>query len=183
MTISSGMSPARFGWLGLLVLGLALEGVALYYQYVLDQLPCVLCIHVRMLVFALIMVSVLGLVFSRLPRMSGVLWFIATGIWVWMTERSYQLLGTERGWILGECQMKSGLPDWLALEEWMPWLFQIHEPCGYTPFLLFRITMAEALIVLSFLMTLLCAYQLLTAGRRHRAGLNASRQAGDPPAP
>ena len=77
-----------------------------------------------------------------------------------MTERSYQLLGVERGWIFGECDMSSGLPSWLALEKWFPWLFEIYEPCGYTPYLLFNISMAEALIVLSTLMSLICISSL-----------------------
>ncbi|MDH3858432.1 MAG: hypothetical protein OEV07_10590 [Gammaproteobacteria bacterium] len=29
-------------WVGLILIGIALEGVALYYQYVLDEWPCVL---------------------------------------------------------------------------------------------------------------------------------------------
>ena len=165
-----GLQQSRALWFGMLVLGLALEGIALYYQYVLDQLPCVLCIHVRMLLFALVLVSVLGLVFFRMPRMGGILLIATAVIWAWMAERSYQLLGMERGWIIGECQMQSGLPGWLALEEWIPWLFRIHEPCGYTPFVLFRITMAEILIVLSVLMLLFSVYLLLTmAGRRLNA--------------
>ncbi len=167
MAFVSGLPQSRALWFGMLLLGLALEGVALYYQYVLDQLPCVLCIHVRMLLFVLVLISVLGLMFSRVRRMSGILMLITAGIWAWMTERSYQLLGTERGWIIGECQMRSGLPDWLALEEWMPWLFRIHEPCGYTPFVFFRITMAEILIVLSLLMLFASVGLLLaSAGRR-----------------
>lgn len=71
-----------------------------------------------------------------------------------MTERSYQLLGTERGWIMGECAMTSGLPEWLALERWFPWLFEIHEPCGYTPYIIANLSMAEILIVLSAVFSL-----------------------------
>lgn len=155
MRFLSRLPGHRAWWLVLLVLCLVLEAVALYYQYVLDQLPCVLCIHVRMLLFALILISLAGLVVGPLRMVGMTLWLLSTVLWVWMLERSYQLLGTERGWIMGECQMQSGLPDWLALERWLPWLFEIHEPCGYTPFLLFRVTMAEALLVLSALMVLL----------------------------
>jgi disulfide bond formation protein DsbB len=37
----------------------------------------------------------------------------------------------------------------LALQEWFPALFKVWEACGYTPELLFGITMAEALLVMS----------------------------------
>lgn len=50
--------------------------------------------------------------------------------------------------------MASGLPEWLALERWFPWLFEIHEPCGYTPYVLFGISMAEILIVMSVVLSL-----------------------------
>ena len=48
-------------WALLILVGLALEGGALYYQYVLDEWPCVLCIHVRILVMAFMLIALLGL--------------------------------------------------------------------------------------------------------------------------
>jgi len=115
---------ARY-WLLLVLVGLSFEGVALYYQYVLEEMPCVLCIQVRIWVMALI--------------------FIAIGL----LERSYQLLGTERGFTFSDCGMDLGMPAWFALDVWFPALFQVQTSCGYTPELLFGITMAEALIVVS----------------------------------
>jgi len=35
--------------------------------------------------------------------------------------------------------MESGLSGWFALDEWMPLVFKVWEPCGYTPELLFII--------------------------------------------
>lgn len=153
-------------WLFFIVLCVALEGVALYYQYALDYLPCVLCIHVRMLVAAILLVAIAGWLGTRSRAISIGSSLIATGLWLWMVERSYQLLGTERGWIMGECQMQSGLPQWLALERWFPWIFEIHEPCGYTPYLLFNISMAEVLIVVSSVMSLISIWMLISRIRR-----------------
>ncbi len=58
--------------------------------------------------------------------------------------------------------MDSSLPNWFALDKWWPTVFEVMEPCGYTPELLFGITMAEALVVFSILM-LLTHFLLLTA--------------------
>ena len=58
---------------------------------------------------------------------------------------------------MGECAMASGLPEWLALERWFPWLFEIHEPCGYTPYIIANISMAEILIVISAVFSLVSA--------------------------
>lgn len=58
-------------------------------------------------------------------------------------------LGSERLTIVMSCTEDSGLPAWFALDKWFPLVFEVHEPCGYTPELLFGITMAEGLVVLS----------------------------------
>lgn len=145
-----GTSPLY--WLALLILVLLLEGVALFYQYRLDYWPCVLCIHVRIWLAALGLLALLMLMLRRAP----VAGHLATGvIGVGLLERSWLLLGTERGFIEDAgCGMELGLPAWLALDDWLPWLFEVQTSCGYTPELLFGITMAEALLVFSALLTL-----------------------------
>lgn len=150
----------RWWWTLVILLCAALEAVALYYQYALDTLPCVLCIHARMLVAAILIVAILGWIGASSRGFSVLMMLLSVGLWGWMTERSVQLLGVEQGWILGECDMRSGLPEWLALETWFPWIFEIHEPCGYTPFLAFGISMAEVLIVLSPAMAIWTLYIL-----------------------
>lgn len=48
-------------WLMLIVFSLLLESVALIYQYVLDYPPCVVCIQIRILLVAMIVISLIGL--------------------------------------------------------------------------------------------------------------------------
>ncbi len=139
-------------WGATALLCLMLEAVALFYQYQLDYYPCVLCIHVRMLLAALLLLSCFALLWHKI-RFTAFL--VSAAIWVWMLKKSYDLLATENGWTLGECSMESGLPSWLALEKWFPWLFQIHEPCGYTPYLIMKFSMAQALVMLSALMVVI----------------------------
>lgn len=136
-------------WLGLVVLGLGLEATALYYQYVLKYYPCVLCIHVRIWVAGLILVSAAALPLRRFRPARIVAHLLTVVIAAGLLERSWRLLGIERGWLEGDCSFDSGLPAWLALDQWFPKVFGIEESCGYTPELLFGITMAEALILLS----------------------------------
>ncbi len=157
-------------WLGVLVVGLAMEGGALFYQYVLDYWPCVLCIHVRIWVLGLILVSLLGLWLRRNRGLLVTGYLLVAGIGAGLLERSWQLLGVERGTIEGTCSMESGLPAWFALDNWFPKLFKPLEPCGYTPELLFGVTMAEALIVISVALVLvglvLLVATLMRAGAR-----------------
>jgi len=144
---------SRTWWLSIAIACVLLEGVALYYQYALDYLPCVLCIHVRMLLAALLLISVIAVIInSRVVRISCQL--LSIGTLLVLVERSWKLLAVERGWLIGDCEMTSGLPEWLALESWFPAIFKIHEPCGYTPYILFEISMAELLLAGSIIASL-----------------------------
>ncbi len=141
-------------WLMYVMVGLIALAVAMYHQHYLQELPCVVCIQMRLWFSLLIIVSIAGLylknysITRRLTNLSIVL--IAVG----MIERSYLLLGTERGFIFSDCGFSLGLPSWFAIEDWLPWLFRIETSCGYTPEVLFGITMAETLMVSSLLIFL-----------------------------
>ncbi len=156
-------------WLGLIGLGLAMEGVALVYQYALDYGPCVHCIHVRIWLLGMITVSLTALLLPRVSFVHTVSHGVNAGLMYGLLQTSMQLLGTERGTIFGSCAMDAGLPAWFALDKWFPTVFGVWEACGYTPELLFGITMAEALVVFSWGMILLSVALMLAtllAGRR-----------------
>ena len=53
------------------------------------------------------------------------------------------------------------MPSWFAIDVWFPQLFKVQTSCGYTPELLFGITMAEALIVSSALLLVLAAVMVI----------------------
>ena len=144
-------------WLALGLMGLSMEAVALSYQYVLDYLPCVLCIHTRLWVLAFILIALLVLFVPRPRAVLVTAHLLILAIMIGLLERSWLLLGIERGFVVGSCDMDSGLPGWFALDVWFPTLFKVWEPCGYTPELLFGITMAEALLVFSAAMVLVSA--------------------------
>lgn len=145
----ANLAISRSYWLLVLLITVSMEAIALYFQYVLDYGPCVLCIHIRILLAALIPVCILALLITGSKFGRVLCHFSTLAIAAVMTERSWQLLGVERGFIDGSCSMESGLPDWLAFEKWWPEIFEIWEPCGYTPELVMGITMAEALIAFS----------------------------------
>ena len=155
------ISTTKWYWLGFLFLGLSLEAAGLFYQYVLDYMPCVLCIHIRIWVLGIISVSLLALLVYRYWTGLLTMQLLMTGLSAGLLERSYQLLGTERGFLSGGCSMESGLPAWFALDEWLPSVFKVWEPCGYTPELLFAVTMAEALIVLSIMLLIVSVLAML----------------------
>lgn len=152
-------------WIALLLFCLAMEGVALYYQYELDYGPCTLCVHIRAWVFAIMAAALIGLFGCKLPSTRLLATGLALAGAIGMAERSYQTLGIEQGFIDGSCSPDSGFPAWLALDKWLPSVFEPWETCGYTPELLFGITMAQALLAAAVVLVLvlldLLAVQLI----------------------
>jgi len=135
-------------WLAILATGLSLEAVALYYQYALDYYPCVLCIHVRIWVLGFVLAAMLALFVRSFRYLRTLMHGLTVVLSLGLLERAWMLLGIERGTVEGSCSFDSGLPAWFALDQWFPALFKVWEACGYTPELLFGITMAESLVLL-----------------------------------
>lgn len=155
-------SEKRWYWLGFFILGMSFELIALYYQYFLDYMPCVLCIHVRIIMLGVIILSILALLLIKQRFALSLINLLMTALMIGLLERSYQLLGVERGFIMGDCSMNSGLPAWFALDKWLPSVFKVWEPCGYTPEILFGVTMAEALMFISILLILTTVWVLFS---------------------
>jgi disulfide bond formation protein DsbB len=149
------ISQSRWYWPAFFVSGVGLLSVALIFQHVLEELPCVVCIQIRLLISLLVIIAIIGF-FSRRNRVMTFLSHLSVVIVaISFVERCYLLLGTEKGFVFADCGFSLGLPAWFAIEEWLPWLYRIETSCGYTPEIIFGITMAEALMLLSSLLLLL----------------------------
>lgn len=164
----------RFGlkqpyWSLLFITGVLLELTALVYQYVLDTPPCVLCIHVRIAVLGLIIIASAGMLLGHWHVLNATLHTLVGITSVKLFETSWALLGTERGFIFSSCGFDLGLPDWLKLDQWLPFLFEVQTTCGYTPELVFGITMAEALLAMS---TTLLILSIVLAAREFRKSMS-----------
>lgn len=160
---------SKLYWVVLLGLGLISEAVALIYQYGLDYLPCVLCIHVRIWIMGFMLVAVAALVFQRYAYTSIISHVLNTSMMAGGLERSWYMMGIERGTVFGSCSMESGLPAWFQLDQWFPWMFKVWEACGYTPLLLFRISMAEALTVMFGLLLIISVVMVVMSIRNLRS--------------
>ena len=153
----------RLYWIALVLFGLALEGGALYYQYVLDEWPCVLCIHVRIWVMAIVLLGILALFFTQIRKAMLLFHGLSVILAIGLLERSWKVLAVERGGIFGDCDMELGMPPWFALDKWVPWLFEVQTSCGYTPLIAFNISMAEVLLVISAALLLSCSTLFLAS--------------------
>ena len=155
------IAHSRWYWLIYIIGSISLIAIALYFQYARDELPCVMCIQIRLWFSLLIIVSFIGLLARRIWAINTLVQVSIVLIAVGLVERSYKLLGTERGFWDGHCGFDLGLPAWFAIDKWLPWLFRVETTCSYTPEILFGITMAETLMVMSVVLLLVSLCVLL----------------------
>jgi len=170
LSIPKRTAHSRWYWLSILIIGIAMLAVALGYQYLLDEQPCVLCIQVRLWVSLMILFAGLGLFLHDSPRQNSMIHLFMLMIALGLVDRSYQLLGTERGFLFGDCVYDLGFPAWFAIDQWLPALYGVETACGYTPVLLFGITMAEAIMVMSVFFALLSLLLLLVSFKARDEG-------------
>lgn len=150
VTLFDKLGRSGVYWLAMIVIALASEGIALYYQYALNQYPCVLCIHVRLWVAAFIVLGIAGLALRSDTTGRRIVAALSVVAAAGFAERSWRTLATERGWIVElACPMDAGLPAWFDLEAWFPAVFQVQASCGLSPQMPFGVTMAEALMAMS----------------------------------
>jgi len=160
----SSTTQNRLIWLSLLVFSLALEGAALVFQYVLDYGPCILCVQIRAVLLVIALIALGALLLPKVTKISAPLLTLpSSAAFVWLC---YQVLGIERGWFEGSCTFEPAFPSWIPLHEWLPSVFEPWELCGYTPDIIFGITMAEMLMAISIIY-LVISFWLLRNIRRH----------------
>ena len=160
MTTLSQFLQSRWYWLALALFGIALLSVALYYQYALGDEPCQVCIHARLWVVAFTLIALIMLITPQitLVRVVGNLGVLTAAAGLF--ERARYLYRLENGIGDGSCQFQLGMPDWFAVDRWMPWLFEVRNLCSFTPEMLLGLSMAETLMGLAIGIGLLAALTL-----------------------
>ena len=146
MTTLSRFLQSRWYWLAVALFGITLLGVALFYQYALGDEPCQVCIHARLWVITFTLIALIMLITPEISllRVLGNLGVLIAGAGLF--ERARYLYRLENGIGDGSCQFQLGMPDWFAVDRWMPWLFEVRNLCSFTPEMLFGLSMAEILM-------------------------------------
>ena len=166
MSSLTNLLQSRWYWAVVAALGFMLLAVALYYQYALGDEPCQVCIHARLWVVAFTLIALIMLVIPQtsLPRAVGNVGVLIAGAGLF--ERARYLYRLENGIGDGSCQFQLGMPDWFAVDRWMPWLFEVRNLCSFTPEMLFGLSMAETLMGLGAGVCLLAMWTVATDIRR-----------------
>lgn len=148
-----GSLPRRWqAWTAVIVISTGLIAGALYFQFAQNKYPCELCIYTRVWIVAIALVAVAGLVMRktvwplRLLVAAELLLSIGLATVVW------DLLGLEYGFgAPGDCSINPDFWAWAPLDAWLPVLFEVQGPCMATPTVLFGLSMADALAVVTCL--------------------------------
>lgn len=133
-------------WTAVIAICAALEGGAVYFQQVLRQYPCELCIYSRVWLAAIGLVAVVGLLVRRTTWPLRIVIAAELLLSVGLASVVWELLALEYGFGgAGACSMFPNFPSWAPLDQWLPVLFQVQGPCAATPEVLFGLSMADGL--------------------------------------
>lgn len=161
---------SRWYWLALALGGTGLLAVALFYQYQLGEEPCQVCIHARIWVMAFTLAALLMCVLPVKRWLYGIANLLVIACAIGLGERSWYLYLIENGRGEGSCEFQLGMPDWFALDRWLPDLFEVRNLCTYTPEMLFGLSMAESLLLAAAAIIAVAVLSLYATSRAGPAG-------------
>ncbi len=162
---------SRNAWLLLAVSALGLELSALYFQYVMQLEPCVLCVYERNAVALIFLAGVIGFINPNILvlRISGyLLW--AGGI-VWGIYLSVKHSAIQMGLIKdsASCDFVANYPSWMQLDKWIPWLFNPTGYCEDIQWQFLGLSMPQSMVLINaiYLMVFAIVMKLEFSGRNH----------------
>lgn len=145
-------SRQRTAWLLLMLSALSLELCALFFQHVMDLLPCVMCIYERVAMLGILIAGALGLSAPKnlyIRTTALVTWGLSTswGLKLALEHVSYQfpdpnqLFGTV-------CDIFVRFPTWAPLNKWVPWMFEASGDCGKIDWQFLTLSMPQWLVII-----------------------------------
>lgn len=141
-------AQSRTAWLILFASAAALEGCALYFQYVMLLDPCVMCIYQRLALFGVLFAAALGCIGYRhrvVRLMSIILWGVSAA---WGLKLAIELVDMQTNPSpFSTCSFLPEFPAWMPLHEWLPSVFMPTGMCTDIPWQLFGVTMGQWMIV------------------------------------
>jgi protein dithiol:quinone oxidoreductase len=159
----SNLISNKKAWQLLAISALAFEITALFFQYILELKPCIMCIYQRVAIWAIFFAGVIGSfthhsIFGRL--ISYALW--GTGaIWGLIIALEHVEMQSATMSFLFSCEFVPNFPSWAPLHEWIPSLFAATGDCGNIDWQFLGYSMPQWMIVVYGIYTTLFAAVLL----------------------
>jgi disulfide bond formation protein DsbB len=159
----SNITTSQRPWLLLAASALSLELSALFFQYVLDLQPCIMCVYQRLAILAIFSAGTIGTIghnniFARI--LAYALW--ATGaIWGLIIALEHVEMQDNSGSLFFSCEFIPNFPTWAPLHEWIPFLFEATGDCGEISWQFLDYSMPQWMIIVYALYTAVFALVLL----------------------
>lgn len=160
---------SRISW-GLLALsGVGLELAALYFQYIMDLAPCVMCIYIRVAVLGLILAGLIGMLqpkrwFIRFVGISS--WLVSS---IWGLRLAYDLNDMQvNPSPFATCSFYPEFPSFMPLDVWLPSVFSPTGMCSDSVWTFLSVSMAQWMIVCFAVYILLALIVLFPALTRSK---------------
>ena len=140
-------AQSRLSWLILAGTALALELCALFFQYVMNLDPCVMCIYQRLAIFGILAAGLIGIAGHkyRLVRLLAIIGWTTSA--VWGLKLALELVDMQTNPSpFSTCSFLPEFPHWMPLHEWIPSVFMPTGMCSDIPWEMFGVTMGQWMI-------------------------------------
>lgn len=138
----------RFSWIMLLLLGIALEACGLYFQYGMRLQPCVYCVYERAFYVCFIIAGLIGFIRPNnfLFRNLANLTFLGGSIGGVFVAFDHMTSAYQTGFG-ASCKLRASFPEFLKLDEWLPWMFSPTATCEPLDWSLMGLSMPEWVLI------------------------------------
>lgn len=152
------ISRHRLSWFLLLLSALALLASGLYFQYGLNLQPCIKCIYIRAAFAGVLLAGLLGLLAPKqsIMRLLAIaLWLISAGTGLYHAVELVNIEQTLAAGGFSSCALFAEFPAWLALDKWLPAVFEVTGSCGGVDWQFLGLSMAywSMLILAAYLLS------------------------------
>ncbi|WDE13904.1 disulfide bond formation protein DsbB [Thalassomonas haliotis] len=136
-------------WKLLALSALALELVALYFQYIMGLEPCIMCIYQRVAIWGIFFAGVAGSLGHKffITRFIAFAFWGIGAIWGLLIAMEHVEMQSASSSLFFTCDYVPNFPSWAPLHQWLPWLFEATGDCGEISWSLLGYSMPQWMIV------------------------------------
>ena len=159
----SSLSTDRRAWGLLFVSALSLEMGALYFQYVTDLRPCIMCIYQRTALFGVMFAAMPAMLFNNfITRLIGYVGWGISDIWGLLIAIEHVDIQTAVNPFFATCEFVPNFPFWAPLHEWLPSIFSATGDCGDINWSFMDMSMPQWMIVVFAIYSVIWAVILVS---------------------
>lgn len=153
----------KWAWGLLFLSSLGFELAALYFQYGMELLPCIMCIYQRTAVFGIMFTAIPALIVNNLvTRFIGYVGWGISAVWGLLIAIEHVDIQTAVNPFFASCEIIPNFPSWAPLHKWIPDVFAATGSCGDIDWSFMDQSMPEWMIVIFATYTAVLALVLVT---------------------